>query len=147
MSSVHKFSSNSSPFSNFYNFPVEYDGMCFRTSENAYQAAKTLDLKLRESFVDINPRQTKNKGRQLELRADWEEVKYSVMFEILKNKFSDSELRSVLLDTGDAEIVEDTTGWHDNIWGNCDCEKCRDIEGQNLLGKALMAVRGEMRSI
>jgi predicted NAD-dependent protein-ADP-ribosyltransferase YbiA (DUF1768 family) len=57
-------------------------------------------------------------------------------------KFSQHpELQNILLETGDTYIEENTTGWHDNIWGNCHCPKCQKIKGQNLLGKALMDVR------
>lgn len=63
------------------------------------------------------------------------------MVGVLICKFGNPELRKILLSTGDEELVEDTTSWHDNIWGNCDCPRCRNIPGQNLLGKALMQVR------
>lgn len=38
------------------------------------------------------------------------------------------------------EIVEGNY-WHDNYWGNCTCDKCKNIEGQNKLGKILMKIR------
>jgi predicted NAD-dependent protein-ADP-ribosyltransferase YbiA (DUF1768 family) len=50
-----------------------------------------------------------------------------------------------LLDTGDEELVEGTT-WHDNIWGNCSCPKCKNIPGQNRLGKLLMQIREEIKN-
>ena len=34
--------------------------------------------------------------------------------------------------------------WHDNYWGNCLCPKCKEIEGQNQLGKILMKVRSTL---
>ena len=42
--------------------------------------------------------------------------------------------------TGLEEIVEGNY-WHDNYWGNCTCDKCKNIEGQNKLGKILMKIR------
>ena len=36
-------------------------------------------------------------------------------------------------------------GWHDNVWGNCECERCKETEGKNLLGKALMEVRSKLK--
>jgi hypothetical protein len=36
--------------------------------------------------------------------------------------------------------------WHDNTWGNCLCDKCKGIEGKNLLGNILMQVREELCS-
>ena len=73
------------------------------------------------------------------LRSDWEDVKFRVMEDILLCKFTqDEHCKQLLLGTGDVVIVENTTRWHDNIWGNCDCSKCQHIDGKNLLGKALM---------
>jgi ribA/ribD-fused uncharacterized protein len=76
------------------------------------------------------------------LRSDWEDVKALLMIDVLHAKFTQHpELAKVLLSTGNATLVEDTTGWHDNTWGNCDCERCANIKGKNLLGKSLMEVR------
>ena len=36
--------------------------------------------------------------------------------------------------------------WHDNYWGNCNCDRCKDIKGQNKLGKMLMDLREEFRN-
>lgn len=64
------------------------------------------------------------------------------MVEVLQAKFSQNpDLQEILKGTGEEELVENTTGWHDNIWGNCECEKCVGKPGKNLLGKALMEVR------
>jgi ribA/ribD-fused uncharacterized protein len=78
------------------------------------------------------------------LRPDWEQVKYSVMQECVEKKFAQEPLRSQLLFTGD-EYLEEGTWWHDNIWGNCYCEKCANIEGNNYLGKILMATRQKIK--
>lgn len=32
------------------------------------------------------------------------------------------------------------------VWGNCDCPRCSNKVGQNLLGKTLMKVREELRN-
>ncbi len=29
--------------------------------------------------------------------------------------------------------------------GNCECERCKETEGKNLLGKALMEVRSKLK--
>lgn len=50
-----------------------------------------------------------------------------------------------LLSTNSMELIEDTTGWHDNIWGECTCDDCKSLEHQNLLGKILMEVREELK--
>ena len=68
-----------------------------------------------------------------------EEVKYAVMVKALQAKFTQHEqLKKLLLSTGDRKIVENTTFDYD--WG---CGK--DGTGKNLLGLALMEVRGQLR--
>jgi ribA/ribD-fused uncharacterized protein len=133
------------PFSNYYPSTITYEGLTFTTGEGAFQSAKTLDIAARVAFININPGAAKGKGRKLALRPDWEDVKYQVMLDVLHSKFQEPALRKMLLETGERVIIEDTTGWHDNIWGDCRCDKCRSIEGRNLLGKALMSVRADLR--
>ena len=133
------------PFSNYYPAPVSYEGLIFMTAEGAFQSAKTLDTTVRSTFTSIDPGAAKGKGRKLELRPDWEDVKFQVMLDILQSKFQNPALQKMLLDTGENVIIEDTTGWHDNIWGDCRCDKCQNTLGKNLLGKALMSVRADLR--
>ena len=40
------------------------------------------------------------------------------MKKILEQKFSDTELKKKLVDTGNEKIIEGNT-WHDNFWGSC----------------------------
>lgn len=61
----------------------------------------------------------------------------------LRLKFTDPELKSKLLATGDEELVEGNT-WHDRTWGRCVCSKCGG-QGQNLLGQLLMELREEIK--
>ena len=141
----YRFGGRDHPFSNYYPAPATYEGLTFSTGEGAFQSAKTLDTAVCSSFVNIDPGAAKGKGRKLALRPDWEEIKYQVMLDILYSKFQDPILRKILLDTGEKQIIEDTTGWHDNVWGDCRCDACQGIQGKNLLGKALMSVRAELR--
>lgn len=134
-------------FSNFHSCNVVYDGITYKNSEAAWQAQKTLDVSKRVEFSQLTGAQAKKLGRKTELRSDWEDVKYVLMIDVLRAKFFDNEdLKNILLSTGDAVLIEDTTGWHDNEWGNCNCPKCQNIQGKNLLGKALMEVRHELSS-
>lgn len=128
-------------FSNFYLSPLQFDGIAYTCAEAAFQAQKCANKNDRVYFSKLSPSDAKRRGRRIELRRDWEDVKYMAMVGILVCKFENKDLRDILLSTGEAELVENTTGWHDNIWGNCDCSKCTNIKGQNLLGKALMQVR------
>jgi len=132
--------------SNFYTgYPITYEGIKYPTSEHAYQAAKTLDINKRQQIRDCKtPGDAKRaKPSWLEIRPDWEEVKYQIMVDILTLKFKHPLLREWLKNTGTV-ILEEGTHWHDNIWGNCLCPKCETIPGQNLLGIALMKVRSNL---
>lgn len=133
--------------SNFSHSTIMYEGIEYPTIEHAFQAAKTFDVKQRQQIANLKtPGEAKRAGRrEVVLRKDWEEVKDGIMYELLKEKFKNPELKSKLLDTGD-EFLEEGTMWHDNYWGNCYCEKCKDIVGKNILGKLLMKVRDELKN-
>ena len=145
MTVIDNFSDRYEFLSNFYERPFIYNGAEYKTGEHAFQAAKTLDNNEKQLIIDAEtPGKAKRLGRRVKLRDDWEAVKYDVMYEIEKAKFSDEEMKKMLISTGDAELIEGTT-WHDNIWGNCTCERCKNIIGQNNLGKILMKVRDELK--
>lgn len=128
--------------SNFYDAPVEYKGLRYKNNEAAFQGAKCPG---RESeFTSLRPGQAKRLGRRLPLRADWEDVKEQVMYEVCKAKFTQNDdLRQRLLATGYSYLAEGNT-WHDNEWGVCRCISCQDIVGKNKLGKILMRIRSEL---
>lgn len=109
----------------------------YATVEHAFQAAKaTTDWQHHAVRKTTNPKLAKQMGRHIPLRQDWEEVKYELMVDLLRAKFAIPYFRRELLSTGYREIREDSPT--DKVWG------ARD-GGQNLLGKALMQVRSEIR--
>ena len=129
--------------SNFYNASCIFEGKLYPTVEHAFQAAKSLDHAEREWIAAAgSPGLAKRLGRRINLRPDWEKVKFNVMEECLRSKFADPVLKQKLLATGDEELVEGNY-WHDNTYGNCSCEKCKDIVGRNMLGNILMKLRTE----
>lgn len=131
--------------SNFYDCSVVYRGLKFLNTEAAFQAAKCLNEAEAREFCFLPPNQAKRRGRRVTLRPDWEAVKYDIMLEIVRCKFTQNvELQAKLLATGDEELVEGNW-WHDNTWGNCSCDRCIDKEGKNWLGNVLMQVRDELR--
>jgi ribA/ribD-fused uncharacterized protein len=130
--------------SNFAACDVEYQGKTYKTSEHAFQAAKTLDPVEREWVAAAHtPGEAKRRGRKVHLRADWEEIKDQVMLDIVREKFKNSDMRHRLVESRDYILCE-FNYWHDNYWGDCTCEKCKGINGQNKLGKILMQVRNEV---
>ena len=134
MSTINSFSDEYQFLSNFYNAEVVHEGITYRNSEAAFQAAKTKDFRLRREFSELNPSQAKLKGRHVMLRNDWEEVKDNIMYEIVKDKFTrNPDLRSLLMKTNTAILIEGNW-WHDNYWGDCLSEKCLNKEGKITLG-------------
>lgn len=127
--------------SNFWFVKIKYDGEIYASVEHAYQAAKTLDPKMRiairKAHLPANARRIGKYG--LVLRPGWEEMKLDVMLELIREKFKDEELRQKLIDTGDEELVEGNN-WNDTFWG-----KCSGV-GENYLGKILMKVRDEIKA-
>jgi len=138
--SIGPFSGEYNWLSNFYHCHVPLNGNFYRNAEAAFQAQKTLDPDIRDEFERLDPLKAKRKGRRLELREDWEDVKVNIMKEVVKSKFmSNPELRNKLIATRDAELVE-LNSWNDRTWGVCS----KTNIGKNLLGKILMEVRKEI---
>lgn len=140
---INEFKGDYRFLSNFFMTTVVYDNAHYPSSEHAYMAAKTTDATLRMKIARCaTPKEAKHMGRQIKLRAGWEDMKYSVMLEILMDKFSrNSIIRQKLIDTGDQELIEGNW-WGDKVWGVC----LKTNQGKNLLGKCLMQVRQSLRT-
>ena len=128
--------------SNFYEAPIEFDGLVFGSNEAAFQAQKCLTQEEKLQFTEFSPGKSKGVGRRVALRPDWEEVKFGLMEEIVRAKFiQHPELAKKLLETGDKILVEGNT-WGDMCWG----VNIKTGQGQNRLGKILMKIREELRN-
>ena len=141
---IDKFDGDMFFLSNFYESEIIYEGIKYPTNEHAFQAAKTFDKNVRQAIANAStPGVAKRMGRQVDLRADWEQVKEQVMLDCVREKFKNPVLRAKLINTAQLKLIEGNT-WHDNCWGNCSCEKCKNKQGRNLLGQILMKVRDEI---
>ena len=137
---IDSFSGEYRFLSNFYQAEVEFEGMMYPSTEHAYQAAKTLDIKSRAMFQGGTAGQAKRLGQVIILRDDWthDNVKISVMYAVLLDKFTrHQDLRKQLIATSPNELIEGNT-WNDTFWGVC------DGKGKNHLGKLLMSIRQEI---
>ena len=130
--------------SNFYRGATfVWDGILWLNSEAAYQAAKSIDRDIRKMFSQMsNPGTAKREGRTVVLRPDWEQVKYSIMWEIVQAKFDQNkDIAGKLMSTGFVHL-EEGNNHRDNIWGVC---PPGSNNGLNYLGKILMEVRATIR--
>jgi ribA/ribD-fused uncharacterized protein len=126
--------------SNFHLCKFVWYDIEWKSSEHAYQAIKLKDKDKMLKFSKLStPTDAKLMGGLITLREDWEEVKYTFMYLIVKAKFGQNpDLADLLLATGDA-YLEETNTWHDKTWGVC------NGEGKNWLGEILMTVRNELQ--
>jgi len=143
-SEIRGFSEEYRWLSNFYEvIPFVHDGIEYKTTENFYQAMKTLDKNLRIHIAGLTPGQAKRFGnpenKKIVLREDWLDVKYHVMEFALRQKFSQDKFKDFLLSTRDI-YIEETNTWNDIFWG-CTPEG----EGENNLGKLVMQLRKELQ--
>lgn len=144
MSIINRFTGTYAFLSNFYPCCVVSNGMMFHSVEAAFQAAKCANPEDQAQFLTLSPTQAKRRGRQVQMRADWDAHKLKVMYDLLACKFKDNlELRAKLLETGNAILVEGNT-WHDNYWGCCTCPQCGGKRGRNNLGRLLMKLRSNL---
>ena len=128
--------------SNFHPCVLNINDYVFPSVEHAYQAAKSLDPVMWDMFLDKGPQltrtaaQAKRLGKNLVIRPDWDEIKIDVMRELIEIKFTNPQLRQLLVNTGDAQLVEGNN-WGDTFWG-----VCRGY-GHNHLGQLLMQERSK----
>ncbi|CAO2648009.1 Nn.00g089310.m01.CDS01 [Neocucurbitaria sp. VM-36] len=104
-------------------------------------------------LATTNPKEHKALGRKVKNfdGGKWDEHKLQIVIDGNYHKFTVSDdaknLRSMLLATGERELVEASP--MDRIWGvgftEKDAGKNRVRWGENLLGEALMSVRGRLR--
>jgi ribA/ribD-fused uncharacterized protein len=129
--------------SNFWKVDVDFEGTTYPSTEHAYQAAKFLDPKARQTVKEAPKfRDAKRlggpKGGLGQIREDWEKVKLFVMEHLLEQKFGYPDLRDKLLATGSAYLIEGNN-WGDRYWGQ------DGGYGHNNLGMLLMKIRRTRR--
>ena len=130
-------------FSNFSRHHIFLKDKVWKTSEHYFQAQKFAGTEFEEKVrLAPTPKEAANLGRnrKFPLRKDWEKVKDEVMREALRAKFTQNkELKKILLETGDAELVEHT---HlDSYWADGG-----DGSRKNMLGKLLMELSEQLKA-
>ncbi len=133
------------PFSNFdTKHPIKMGGKLWPSTEHFFQGMKfqsTDETHMENIRLTPKPRDVAAMGRDRShpLRTDWETIKDDIMRQAIIAKFTQYEdMKTLLLSTGDAEIIEHTT--NDNYWADGG-----DGTGKNMLGKILMEVREQLK--
>lgn len=132
------------------------DGVTYSSTEQWMMAGKARLFGDAEALADIlsesDPGKVKALGRKVRGfdEGRWEEARFELVTRGNVEKFSqDARLRSFLLGTGDAVLVEASP--YDSVWGialGASDERAKDPlrwEGLNLLGFALMRAREQLR--
>jgi ribA/ribD-fused uncharacterized protein len=137
---IDKFDGKYAFLSNFYPIKIKFGGLYYPCVENAYQASKSNDWLVRREFGFVTPGQAKRIGRKVQLDKNWETRKVGIMHILLLKKFQDKELKKLLIDTGEATLIEGNN-WGDTFWGID-----KNGVGENHLGILLMKVREEVKN-
>lgn len=128
--------------SNYWTVDIEIDGLLWKSTEHYYQAEKTLDEKFAAQIRDAatcDEAKTLGNSEECIYRPDWETEKIEAMRRALKAKFGQhDDLRTLLLNTGDATLIEDSPT--DYYWGIG-----ATGDGKNMLGTLLMELRDSYR--
>lgn len=144
-----KVSGDYGEFSNWYLCDFVFMGVKFHSSEQAlmwFKAKRFEDIETAGKILNTdNQAEIKNLGRQVKNYNEkiWSLIRYNVMYHILYYKFSQNPvLRDKLMSTGNADIYEASP--YDQIWGIGSTD-VNNINGMNLLGRALMEVRATLK--
>lgn len=137
-------------------FPSWMRGKKATTVENAFQAAKFYErpsIGLLEEFgldglsdpdvlLVCDPGVAKRIGRNVELSHDWPDRSIDVMDALLREKFSDPQLKQRLIATHPMRLIE-WNSWYDDRWG----VPIRTMTGSNILGQLLSYVRHDCQLV
>ena len=132
---------------NFYLVPITVQTRDFGTGvypsvEHAFQAQKARG-RGDHDYAGTAPTaaEAKARGRRIALRGDWESVRIDAMRRALLSKFTQHrQLSDKLRATAPAFLIEGNT-WGDQFWGMTRNPDTDQWEGQNWLGRLLMAIR------
>jgi len=121
--------------SNFYPVQIEVEGLSYPSVEHAYQASKCNNSEDKQRILAcVSAGDAKRIGRTVTLKPGFEEEKLAVMENLLRIKFKNEPLKTMLLSTGSEELAEGNS-WKNTYWG-----VYRGV-GANHLGRLLMKIR------
>lgn len=101
-------------FDNFYKAPFEHGGVVYPTVEHGFQAQKNDSKEYREALLNVNAYEAWGLGQKIKLVDHWEDIKYSVMVEMMSLKFcTHRNLAEMLVETnGPIKFKGSTQYWN-----------------------------------
>ena len=146
------YQSEFAPFSNLFPVCITIGRYKFTSLEQTFQFLKAKKLKkplaATRIYLSRDQAEIKRLGDELGTSDLWEAEKFDVMYICLKKKFEqNADLREMLLNTGNCELVEATPN---RLWGcgatlSSNMLRRHEWPGENKQGKTLMTVREELR--
>ena len=126
---------------NFYEIPIQFNGLTFRNAEAAFQAQKFIHSpQFMKQFTTLSGEQAFQLARDCRtfVRPDWMQVNVQTMRSVLHAKtIQHSEIAEWLKATGTARLVEhNPIKGRDAFWSDD-----FDGSGQNMLGQLWMSER------
>ena len=143
---IYGFNKENRWLSNFakLDYPIFYKGLQCNTTEEWYVLHKCKNFDDAKYIAEFqSPAKAKELGKLVELSDDFESNRIAIMKNAISQKFNMPSFYDKLIQT--EGYIEETNTWHDNFFGNCICEKCQNIEGENILGKLIMEFRASNR--
>lgn len=140
-------SENYTEFSNMHLISLNINNEIFKSVEHFFQHEKyhIRDNERNKKYMEMiknspSPFDAKRLGRNrsYQIQTNWDIIRNEVMLTALRVKFKNIKLAKLLLDTGDARLIEDSK---DSYWG---CGGSSNL-GKNKLGQLLMQVRTELK--
>jgi ribA/ribD-fused uncharacterized protein len=138
--SINSFRGKYRFLSNFYEAPIEYNGILYKSTEYAYQCNKVKNKEDHDLILnELTPGRAKRLGANLPIKPEWnDQYKLKLMNNIVTIKFTTHlDLRKKLIETKDYTLIEGNT-WNDTFWGVC------NGKGSNYLGLILMNIREKL---
>lgn len=127
-----------------YNCDIEFMNHKFKSVENAYMFAKNPNNEeWLNKCLSMSPGDVKKASKLISIREDWDSVKLSIMYELLKQKFTQEPFRTNLIETRNENIVEGNR-WNDTFWG-VDIKNTPNV-GENWLGRLIMDIRTKIKN-
>lgn len=129
-------------------YQVKHDAVVYRTAEALFQALRFDDPAIRkEIWIQKSPMVAKWKAKKYSEKFTVEPKSHqdlaNMKYVLLQKATQHPDIKRWLLETGEREIIEDTTARRDRFWGAANVGG--QWVGENRLGKLWIEIRKDLR--